>query len=76
MWEVTQTSDSTSDPTSDPTSDLASNQTGKEEEETVRQLRQQVAILFVRDNVTMFDSRSPSFPHSVIDADVDSDILP
>ena len=51
-------------------------QTGKEEEETVRQLRQRVAILFVRDNVTMFDSRSPSFPHSVIDADVDSDILP
>ena len=51
-------------------------QTGKEEEETVRQLRQRVAILLVRDNVTMFDSRSPSFPHSVIDADVDSDILP
>ena len=76
MWEVTQTSDSTSDPTSDPTSDLASNQTGKEEEETVRQLRQRLAILLVRDNVTMFDSRSPSYPQSVIDADVDFDLLP
>ena len=50
-------------------------QTGKEEEETVRQLRQRVAILLVRDNVTMFDSRSPTFPQSVIDADVDMDIV-
>ena len=48
-------------------------QTGKEEEDTVRQLRQRVAILLVRDNVSMFDSRSPSFPPSVIDADVDMD---
>ena len=45
-------------------------QTGKEEEgEIVRQLRQRVAILLVRDN--MFDSRTPSFPHEVIDADLD-----
>ena len=51
-------------------------QTGKEEEETVRQLRQRVAILLVRDNVTMFDSRSPSYPQSVIDADVDFDMPP
>ena len=51
-------------------------QTGKEEDETVRQLRQRVAILLVRDNVAMFDSRSPSFPQSVIDADVDFDVLP
>ena len=50
-------------------------QTGKEEEETVRQLRQRVAILLVRDNVTMFDSRSPTFPQSVIDADVDFDMF-
>ena len=48
-------------------------QTGKEEEDTVRQLRQRVAILLVRDNVSMFDSRSPSFPPSVIDADVEMD---
>ena len=35
-----------------------SRQTGKEEEEIVRQLRQRVAILLVRDS--MFDSRTPS----------------
>ena len=50
-----------------------SRQTGKEEEEIVRQLRQRVAILLVRDNVNMFDSRTPSFPQAVIDADVDND---
>ena len=33
-----------------------SRQTGKEEEEIVRQLRQRVAIQLVRDNVNMFDS--------------------
>lgn len=49
-----------------------SRQTGKEEEEIVRQLRQRVAILLVRDNVNMFDSRTPSFPQAVIDADVDN----
>ena len=32
----------------------------QEEEMNVRQLRQRVAILLVRDNVNMFDSRSPS----------------
>ena len=47
-------------------------QTGKEEEEIVRQLRQRVAILLVRDNVNMFNSRTPSFPQAVIDADVDN----
>ena len=49
-----------------------SRQAGKEEEEIVRQLRQRVAILLVRDNVNMFDSRTPSFPQAVIDADVDN----
>ena len=49
-----------------------SRQTGKEEEEIVRQLRQRVAILLVRDNVNMFDSRTPSFPQAFIDADVDN----
>ena len=47
-----------------------SRQTGKEEDEIVRQLRQRVAILLVRDNVNMFDSRTPSYPQAVIDADV------
>ena len=51
-------------------------QTGKEEEETVRQLRQRVAVLLVRDNVAMFDSRSPSYPQSLLDADADFDVLP
>ena len=49
-----------------------SRQTEKEEEEIVRQLRQRVAILLVRDNLSMFDSRTPSFPQAVIDADVDN----
>ena len=49
-------------------------QTGKEEEETVRQLRQRVAILLVRYNVAMFDSRSPSYPQSAIDGDIDIDV--
>ena len=41
-------------------------QTGKEESEAVRQLRQRVAILLVSDNVAMFDS--PSL--SVIDGNI------
>ena len=49
-----------------------SRQTGKEEEEIVRQLRQRVAILLVGDNVNMFDSRTPSFRQAFIDADVDN----
>ena len=49
-----------------------SRQTGKEEEEIVRQLRQRVAILLVGDIVNMFDSRTPSFPQAFIDADVDN----
>ena len=50
-----------------------SRQTGKEDE-IVRQLRQRVAILLVRDNVNMFDSRTPSYPQAVIDADVDINV--
>ena len=34
------------------------------------------AIKKVRDNMTIFESRSKSYPHSVIDADVDFDALP
>ena len=49
-------------------------QTGKEEEEIVRQLRQRVAVLLVRDNVNMFNSRTPTYPQAVVDADVDIDI--
>ena len=51
-----------------------SRQTGKEEEEIVRQLRQRVAVLLVRDNVNMLDSRTPTYPQAVVDADVDIDI--
>ena len=51
-----------------------SRQTGKEEEEIVRQLRQRAAILLVRDNVNVFDSRTPSFPQAFIDADVDNNL--
>ena len=51
-----------------------SRQTGKEEDEIVRQLRQRVAFLLVRDNVNMFDSRTPSYPQAVIDADVDINV--
>ena len=51
-----------------------SRQTGKEEDEIMRQLRQRVAILLVRDNVNMFDSRTPSYPQAVIDADVDINV--
>ena len=51
-----------------------SRQTGKEEEEIVRQLRQRVAILLMRDNVNMFDSRTPTYPQAVVDADVDINI--
>ena len=49
-------------------------QTGKDEDEIVRQLRQRVAILLVRDNLNMFDSRTPSYPQAVIDADVDINV--
>ena len=48
---------------------------GKEEKETVRQLGQRVAVLLVRDNVAMFDSRPPSFLLSVIDGDIDFDAI-
>ena len=44
-------------------------QTGKEEEEIVRQLRQRVAVLLVRDNMNMFDSCTPTYHQAVVDAD-------
>ena len=50
-----------------------SRQTGKEEEEeVVRQLQQRVAIPLVRDNLNTFDSRTPSYPQAVINADADN----
>ena len=54
--------------------EAGSRQTGKEEDEIVRQLRQRVAILLVREHVNMFDSRTPSYPQAVIDADVDINV--
>ena len=47
---------------------------GKPADEIVRQLRQRMATLLVRDNVNMFDSRTPSYPQAVIDADVDINV--
>ena len=46
---------------------------GKEEADTVRQLRQRLAVLLVRDNMSMLNSRAPTFPASHIDGDVDQD---
>jgi hypothetical protein len=46
---------------------------GKEEGETVRQLRQRLAVLLVRDNMAMLNSRAPTFPASQLDGDVDQD---
>ena len=46
---------------------------GKEEGDTVRQLRQRLAVLLVRDNMAMLNSRAPTFPASHLDGDVDQD---
>ena len=40
--------------------------TGREEEETVRHLRQRLAVVLVRDNVNMMLSRAPVSPGSEI----------
>ena len=44
-----------------------SRQTGKEEDEIVRQLRQRMAILLVKDNDNMFNPRTPLYPQAVIE---------
>ena len=51
-----------------------SRQTGKEEDEIVRQLRQRMAILLVKNNVNMFNPRTPLYPQAVIDADKDINV--
>ena len=46
---------------------------GKEEADVVRQLRQRLGVLLVRDNMSMVNSRAPSFPPANVDGDVDED---
>ena len=48
-------------------------QVGKDEEEVVRQLRQRLSVLLVRDNVAMMGSRTPTITPAEIDGDVDFD---
>ena len=48
-------------------------QVGKDEEEMVRQLRQRLSVLLVRDNVAMMGSRTPTITPAEIDGDVDFD---
>ena len=40
--------------------------TGREEEETLRHLRQRLAVVLVRDNMDMMLSRTPALPGSEI----------
>ena len=47
-------------------------QVGREEEEAIRQLRQRLGILLMRDNVAMLASRAPTLPPAEIDGDNDS----
>ena len=44
---------------------------GKREEEVVSHLRQRIAVVLVRDNVSMLLSRTPSFPRSEVDGDIE-----
>ena len=46
---------------------------GKEEEEAVRQLRQRLGILLMRDNVAMLASRATTLPPAEVDGDNDSE---
>ena len=47
-------------------------QVGREEEEAIRQLRQRLGILLMRDNVAMLASRAPTLPPAEVDGDNDS----
>ena len=42
---------------------------GREEDETVRHLRQRLAVVLVRDNMVMLMSRAPAHPPPEIDGD-------
>ena len=44
---------------------------GKEDEESVRHLRQRLAVLLVRDNVALLCARTPTFPDPEVDGDND-----
>ena len=46
-------------------------QVGREEEEAIRQLRQRLGILLMRDNVAMLASRAPTLPPAEVDGDND-----
>ena len=46
-------------------------QVGREKEEAVRQLRQRLGVLLMRDNVAMLASRAPNLPPAEVDGDND-----
>ena len=48
-------------------------QGGRDEEEAIRQLRQRLAILLMRDNVAMMASRAPTLSPAEVDGDNDSE---
>ena len=45
-------------------------QTGKEEEDLTRQLRQRLSVLLTRDNMAMLGSRTPTLPPATIDGNI------
>ena len=44
---------------------------GKEEADAVRQLRQRLSVLLMRDNMAMLSSRAPTYPTAEVDGDDD-----
>ena len=46
--------------------------TGKEDQEVIRHLRQRLAVLLVRDNVSMLCARTPTFTTPEVDGDADN----
>ena len=44
--------------------------TGRDEGDTVRHLRQRVAVLLVRDNMAMLASRTPTFPPASVNGEI------
>ena len=44
--------------------------TGRDEGDTVRHLRQRVAMLLVRDNMAMLASRTPAFPPASVNGEI------
>ena len=44
--------------------------TGREEGDTVRHLRQRVAVLLARDNMAMLSSRTPTFTEAIVNGEI------